>query len=255
MYDPSQPPLISETLLKKRRSLDELAYIRSTTLQRQNKKKRVIRGENIKIKRPEQYVKEFRTRDSSKKMLNRRKREFSRRTVNFGVPRAEIRSTVGFIIRVHECRHTSKEVTNSLRELKLFHIHDAVFTKLDEPRIKYLKTLEPYIAYGYISFKAVSELIHRRTFIQEKGVRKPLTDNLMIEKILGKKNILCCNDLASHIYSIGEHFNDCLKLLSTYQLSSPVSDYEKKYLNMKDEIEARGGYLGDKMEEFLKKIL
>lgn len=32
MYDPSQPPLISETLLKNRRSLEDLAYKRSLQL-------------------------------------------------------------------------------------------------------------------------------------------------------------------------------------------------------------------------------
>jgi hypothetical protein len=37
MFDPSQPPLVSETLLKKRRSLDELAHRRSVTVQRENK--------------------------------------------------------------------------------------------------------------------------------------------------------------------------------------------------------------------------
>jgi hypothetical protein len=37
MFDPSQPPLVSETLLKKRRSLDELALRRAATLQSQNK--------------------------------------------------------------------------------------------------------------------------------------------------------------------------------------------------------------------------
>jgi hypothetical protein len=44
-HDPSLPPLIPETLLKRRRSLEDLAL------------KRV---EHVNIKRPEQYVREFR---------------------------------------------------------------------------------------------------------------------------------------------------------------------------------------------------
>lgn len=40
MYDPSAPPLVSETLLKTRRTLDELSHRRSTTVQVQNKVKR-----------------------------------------------------------------------------------------------------------------------------------------------------------------------------------------------------------------------
>ena len=40
MYDPSAPPLVSETLLKSRRTLDELSHRRSTTVKVQNKVKR-----------------------------------------------------------------------------------------------------------------------------------------------------------------------------------------------------------------------
>jgi len=59
-YDPSKPPLVSETLLKSRRSLDELAYRRSISQKTILKKKRLIRGEDVRIKRPEQFVRENR---------------------------------------------------------------------------------------------------------------------------------------------------------------------------------------------------
>ena len=72
-------PLISETLLKKRRSLDELAYKRSLISIDQVikyklliflmylkffyilKKPKKLRGDATKVKRPEQYVKDFTT--------------------------------------------------------------------------------------------------------------------------------------------------------------------------------------------------
>jgi hypothetical protein len=44
MYDPSAPPLVSETLLKTRRTLDELSHRRSTTVQVQNKVKRAAQA-------------------------------------------------------------------------------------------------------------------------------------------------------------------------------------------------------------------
>lgn len=59
-FDPNQAPLVSETQLKNRRSLDELIYKRSVTVGVQNSKKRVIRGEDVRIKRPEQFVRENR---------------------------------------------------------------------------------------------------------------------------------------------------------------------------------------------------
>lgn len=39
MFDPSAPPLVSETLLKSRRTLDELTHRRSITVKVQNKVK------------------------------------------------------------------------------------------------------------------------------------------------------------------------------------------------------------------------
>jgi hypothetical protein len=59
-FDPNEAPLVSETHLKNRRSLDELAYKRSVTVGVQNSRKRVIRGEDVRIKRPEQFVREYR---------------------------------------------------------------------------------------------------------------------------------------------------------------------------------------------------
>ena len=90
-FDPGAPPLISETLLKSRRTLEELAHKRSVTVKTQNKvcylflrfliplfvskrshysfmvsptfllqRRRIVRGEDVRIKRPEQFVREFR---------------------------------------------------------------------------------------------------------------------------------------------------------------------------------------------------
>lgn len=64
-YDSTKPPLLSETLLKNRRSLEDLQYKRSLLVSSSKKRKRVIKGEDIKIIRPEQFVKQFRTVFSS----------------------------------------------------------------------------------------------------------------------------------------------------------------------------------------------
>lgn len=64
-FDPSKPPLVSETLLKSRRSLEDLAFKRSLVVPALRKRKRTVRGEDIKIKRPEQFIREYRTREGS----------------------------------------------------------------------------------------------------------------------------------------------------------------------------------------------
>jgi large subunit ribosomal protein L7e len=118
-----------------------------------------------------------------------------------------------------------------------------------------LKPLDAYLAYGYLTNKSVSELLHRRSFANIGGVRKPLTDNVAIEKALGEHGILCLNDLSHEIFNIGPNFDAATKILCTFKLSAPVGNYEKKILNVNDQVEEKGGFLGDEMETFLAKIL
>jgi large subunit ribosomal protein L7e len=101
----------------------------------------------------------------------------------------------------------------------------------------------------------VIELVHRRAYVKTGSERLPLSDNLMVENVLGNVGMLCLSDLSNEIYTVGPHFNDCLKILSTFKLSAPVGHYEKKVLQKNDEVEATGGFLGDDMEGFLNKIL
>ena len=118
-----------------------------------------------------------------------------------------------------------------------------------------LKHLDAYVAYGYVSNKSVVEMVHRRSYIIADGVRKPLSDNVTVEKILGDKDILCLNDLSHEIYNVGSNFESAVKVLCPFKLSSPVGQYEKKVLNIHDKVEEKGGFLGDKMDAFLNKIL
>lgn len=140
MFDPSQTPLISETLLKKRRTLEELAEIRANTVKKQLPRKRVVRGEDFKIKRPEAFVLDRKIRDNSLKKITRRKNQVQQKRNTIIKPineqiKKEGKLTVGFVIRVHEAKHSSKELKNELAALGLRKKYDAVFFKLDEEGI------------------------------------------------------------------------------------------------------------------------
>lgn len=254
MFDPSQPPLISETLLKKRRSLDELSLRRSTTLQTQNKRKRVVRGENVTIKRPEQFVKEFRIKEGSRNIMKRLQKDTEKRT-RIHIPKSELKRTIGFIVRIHIGRHASDEIKSVLSKMKLFRKYDAIFTKLDEETIAKLRPYESYLAYGYVTFKSVSELLHRRAFIYTDGLRTPLTDNRTVEDALGDRGFLCINDLCHEIFTVGPSYQQALNILCPFKLSSPVGTFERKLLDIHDEVEEKGGFIGEEMDSFLSKIL
>lgn len=82
-----------------------------------------------------------------------------------------------------------------------------------------------------------------------------LLDNNAVEEALGDKNIICLQDLSHEIYSIGENFEAAKNILCTFKLSAPVGAYEKNALKIHDNVEEKGGFIGDKIELFLNKIL
>lgn len=85
------------------------------------------------------------------------------------------------------------------------------------------------------------------------GAKKPLSDNVTVEKLLGKRNIICLNDLSHEIYNVGPHFKDAKKIFCPFSLSSPVTGFEKKTL--KTHAQERGYLSVEAMEEFMAKIL
>ena len=97
--------------------------------------------------------------------------------------------------------------------------------------------------------------MHRRAYTEQGGVRSALSDNVSVEKKLGDKGILCLNDLSHEIFSLGAHYDACAGMLAPFKLSAPVGAYEKKLLDVTDEVEEKGGFLADEMDAFLAKIL
>ena len=254
-FDPNSAPLVPETLLKRRRTLDELQQRRQETVQKQVKRRRVVRGENVVLKRPEQFVRENKIKEGSNNKMNRRRRESQKRK-SLAIPKSELKETVGFVIRIHGGRHASPEIKSELRSLGLTKKYDGVFMKLDKEAIARLKAIDAYVAYGYISLNSVSELIHRRTYSVLGGSKSKLSSNLAVEKAFGEKDLLCLNDLVHEIFTVGTHFSDVLGVLCTYRLSAPVGHYEKKILARNDKVEEKGGFLcGTDMDDFLKRIL
>ncbi len=128
-FDPSQAPLITETLLKKRRSLEELALVRSNTVQQQVKRKRVVRGESVHIIRPEQIVRARRIRDGSKNKVDRKKSQLQL-SVKKALPN-NMQATVGFVVRIHEARNSAKDIKRELAAIGLHKKFDSVFYNLN----------------------------------------------------------------------------------------------------------------------------
>jgi large subunit ribosomal protein L7e len=58
-----------------------------------------------------------------------------------------------------------------------------------------IRKVEPYIAYGYPSRKVISDLLYKRGFGKVNGQRIPLTDNSIVDGVLGNKGIISVEDI------------------------------------------------------------
>nr|GMD30611.1 60S ribosomal protein L7-1 [Ipomoea batatas]GMD35594.1 60S ribosomal protein L7-1 [Ipomoea batatas] len=137
-----QQPLnyIDEVVLKKRRNNEDWAIRRKLQLEQ---KVRKLKSDSFVIKKPEQFIREF--RDKELDLVRLKQRSKSRRRVS--VPPT---SKLLFVIRIggkNDMHPKTRKLLYSLRLRRVFH---GVFLKANERTMGILKKVEPYIAYGYV---------------------------------------------------------------------------------------------------------
>merc|ERR1711976_856815 len=100
--------------------------------------------------------------------------------------------------------------------------------------VQMLRIAEPYITWGYPNLKSVRELIYKRGYGKVNHSRIPLTDNSIIEKILGKRNIICMEDLVHEIVTVGPNFKQAANFLWPFKLNTPTGGWRRKYNHYND---------------------
>jgi large subunit ribosomal protein L7e len=137
--------------------------------------------------------------------------------------------------------------------LRLRQLHNGVFVRLNKATVNMLRRVEPYITYGYPSQRTIAKLIYKRGFGKVNGSRIPLTDNAIVEKVLGEKGITSVEDLIHEITTSGPNFKVANNFLWPFKLNSPRKGFEEKrhpYQN--------GGVWGnreDQINELVKRML
>ncbi|PFX26687.1 60S ribosomal protein L7-like [Stylophora pistillata] len=243
MADKEKVPRVPETLLKKRKSLEQLKAARAKAQLAQKKVRREKRKEIFK--RAEKYVKEYRQQEKDEIRMKR----MARKHANFYVP-AEAK--LAFVIRIRGINGVSPKVRKILQLFRLLQIHNGVFIKLKKATMNMLRVVQPYVAYGYPNLKSVRELIYKRGHGKIRKQRIAITDNSIIEQQLGKFGIICVEDLIHEIYSVGEHFKEANNFLWPFKLSSPKGGFRKMTTHF-----VEGGDHGnreDKINQLIRKM-
>ena len=74
-------------------------------------------------------------------------------------------------------------------------------------------------------------MIYKRGYGKVNKQRIPITDNSVIEQVLGKYGIICVEDLIHEVYTVGEHFKEATNFLWPFKLSSPNGGLRKKTIH------------------------
>eukprot|EP01135_Chromosphaera_perkinsii_P002032 Nk52_evm79s215 gene=Nk52_evmTU79s215 len=237
-------PGVPESVLKKRKTLEKVQAARAARTAAAKKQAKVQR--KVIFKRAEKYVKEYRLKEKDEIRLKRQ----AKANGNFYVP-AEAK--VAFVVRIRGINGVCPKTRKILQLLRLRQIFNGVFIKLNKATINMLQQVNPYVAYGYPSLKLVKELVYKRGHGKVDGQRIPLTDNSIIEKSLGKQDVICMEDLIHEIYTCGPNFKQAANFLWPFKLSAPLGGMRKKRIHFNE-----GGDYGnreDQINNFVKKML
>lgn len=176
------------------------------------------------FKRAEQYVKEYRDAEQQEIRLKRE----AKKAGSFYVP-AEPK--LALVIRLKGINKLAPKPRKILQLLRLYKINSATFVKLNKATLNMLKWVEPYVAWGVPNLKTVKELVYKRGFGKVDRQRIPISDNEVIEKVLGKHGIICVEDLVHEIFTVGPHFKEANNFLWPFALSNPTGGFRGKKAN------------------------
>merc|ERR1719482_320188 len=203
---------VPESLLKKRRRDERLAKERAATKAADTLRRKAKRKSAFKS--AEKYVKEYRQQENE---LIRLRRQAKKHGNLFLEPEGK----VVFVIRIRGILGLAPKTRKILQLMRLRQIHNGVFLRMNKATLHMLRLVEPYVAYGYPNVKAVRQLIYKRGFGKVNKQRIPLTNNNIIEKVLGNKGIICVEDLIHEIITCGPEFKVANNFLFPFRLTSP----------------------------------
>jgi large subunit ribosomal protein L7e len=107
--------------------------------------------------------------------------------------------------------------------------------------------------YSYPNLKTVRELIYKRGFGKVNKQRIPITDNSVIETVLGSKGIASTEDLVHEIFTCGPNFKYAANFLWPFKLASATGGFDQKKRHYNEGGDA--GNREDKINTLVQRML
>lgn len=157
-----------------------------------------------------------------------------------------------------------------MKQFGLKQVNNVAFLRGDAETVKSLIQVQNYVAFGYPTKSLVNELVRKRGHIKKDGKRMPITDNTLIEELLGSHGVICLEDIIDTLVNChkeGMPFKEVLESIWPIQLH-PLKEESSK-ANVKHDATGedikkkntrvnKGGYLGlmgDKINDFVKPLI
>ncbi|XP_064097765.1 large ribosomal subunit protein uL30-like [Macrobrachium nipponense] len=239
--EPKKLPAVPEVVLQLRKK--KALRRRDRFLQARLKAKELKKMRSKIFKRAEKYIKEYR-------LLERQDIELNRKARDEGSVIVPAEAKLAFVVRIRGVNQIHPKVRKVLKLFRLLQINNGVFVKLNKATLSMLRIAEPFIAWGYPSLRTVRELIYKRGFGKINKSRIPLTDNSLIENALGKRDIVCVEDMIHEIYTVGRNFQRVTNFLWPFKLNNPTGGWRKKTTHY-----VEGGDFGNREEKINELLL
>merc|ERR1739848_850565 len=204
---------VPERVVKKQKTAASIAESDAAARTALKAKRRQNRREIYK--RAQKYAKEYHQMQRAEITARRQAKEGG----NFYLA-AEPK--IAIVTRIKGILGVDPKTRKILKLFRLPQLHNATFVRLNDATIKMLRLVEPYVTYGYPNLKTVRELIYKRGCAKVNGQRIPITNNDIIRKKLGKKGIICIEDIVHEIYTVGPRFKSVNKFLWPFKLNNPL---------------------------------
>lgn len=213
---PGESMSFKEVVLRRRdRNLKQIAERAKKVKELKRERLNYKRGNDLKIKRPEEFILEYRRSIADYYRLKRVRKKNPRKQKG------------KVIVAVRNGKIGGHRRTRALLgEMGLKDCHCLTFIKNTPYNYTQLKLLEPFVWWGAPQFKTVFNIVHKKAAIadpEDPSKKILLKDNAVIEKHFGDEGVLCTEDFADEIYKGGKAFEKISESLQPILLGNVQS--------------------------------
>mmetsp|Transcript_78614 Transcript_78614/g.108838 ORF Transcript_78614/g.108838 Transcript_78614/m.108838 type:complete len:226 (-) Transcript_78614:262-939(-) len=217
--DKKQLDVTQEAILRKRRRDDvdknKRIDIKAKALMQLGRKKKMAEkeaaGKNVLM--PDVFVSNYMKQQRNYVHYKRHKGNQSRMAHVEDVQKAVLpkeqrvpKNKILMVVRIKESRNTSMQVQKILREFGLKEINNLSFLMASDEVIKQLLLIKDFVAYGTPTKKLLNDIIRKRGFLKAKdNSRVAITDNVLIEELLGDHGCICIEDVIEAFWKCDKH--------------------------------------------------